>query len=58
MSNSDSLTRLIVRFPRNLYDALKTEGERSGVPMAVLIRQLVAAAPFARTEPKDSGRAS
>jgi hypothetical protein len=44
MSNSKKhpLTRLIIRFPAPLYKALKAEAEATSVPMAILVRQLVA----------------
>ena len=44
MSNSKKrpLTRLIIRFPAPLYKALKAEAEATAVPMAILVRQLVA----------------
>jgi hypothetical protein len=44
MSNSKKrpLTRLIIRFPAPLYKTLKAEAEATAVPMAVLVRQLVA----------------
>ena len=44
MSNSKKrpLTRLIIRFPDPLYKALKAEAEATAVPMAILVRQLVA----------------
>jgi hypothetical protein len=44
MSNSKQspLTRLIIRFPAPLYKALKAEAEATAVPMAILVRQLVA----------------
>jgi hypothetical protein len=41
-SKQPSLTRLIVRFPAPLYKALKAEAEATSVPMAILVRQLVA----------------
>lgn len=37
-----NLTRLIVRLPPPLYRALKRESSETAVPMAVLVRQLVA----------------
>lgn len=37
-----TLTRLIIRFPDPLYKALKAEAEATSVPMAILVRQLVA----------------
>ena len=44
MSNSKQypLTRLIIRFPDPLYKTLKEEAEATSVPMAILVRQLVA----------------
>jgi hypothetical protein len=44
MSNSKKrpLTRLIIRFPDPLYKALKAEADATSVPMAILVRQLVA----------------
>lgn len=44
MSNSKRrpLTRLIIRFPDPLYKPLKAEAEATSVPMAILVRQLVA----------------
>ena len=37
------MTRLIVRFPSPLYARLKAEAAYRAVPMAILVRQLVAA---------------
>lgn len=44
MSNSKKrpLTRLIIRFPDPQYKALKAEADATSVPMAILVRQLVA----------------
>ncbi len=37
------LVRLIVRLPRPIYDGLKERSQLEAVPMAVLVRQAVAA---------------
>ena len=36
------LTRLIIRFPLPLYETLKSEAQTQAVPMAIVVRQLVA----------------
>ncbi len=41
-SKKHTMTRLIVRFPEPLYLALRAEAEATSIPMAILIRQLVA----------------
>ena len=38
-----SLVRLIVRLPQPVYDKLKLRSKAEAVPMAVLVRQAVAA---------------
>jgi len=58
MSNSKKrpLTRLIIRFPDPLYKALKAEAEANSVPMAILVRQLVA--QWAKTETPERSEAA
>ena len=48
-SKKRPLTRLIIRFPDPLYKALKAEAEATAVPMAILVRQLVAEWAEAKT---------
>lgn len=40
--NKQRLRRLIIRFPTPIYDVLKFEATAKAIPMAVLVRQLVA----------------